>query len=322
MKVLSRIFRTAAIFLVLALVLAGCSTLFSALSPGRIVGNIADNATDTVVGAAMGNEEDKKKIETVTKPFEEINPEQEYYVGRAVAATVLGTYPAYGDAKVNDYLNSLGQSLALASDMPETFRGYHFLAMDSDEINAFGAPSGFILVSRGLLRCATSEEEVAAILAHEIGHVTGKHGLKAIKASRWTEAGALLAKSATSGSDSSLTGKLTAAFTDSIADIVKTMITSGYSQDLEKQADLAAVAILQRVGYDPRALVRMLQVMKTRLKPGGKDFAKTHPDPAERITYIEAAIKGLEAGAGASAAAAPSAASKRQARYKAALGKI
>jgi len=322
MNRLSRILRTTVVLSVFALALAGCSTLLGGFSLGSIGRNITNNATDTVGGAAFGNEEDKKKFETVTKAFEEITPEQEYYVGRAVAATVLGTYPAYGENAVNDYLNSLGQSLALASEMPETFKGYHFLAMDSDEINAFGAPSGFVLVSRGLLRCATSEDEVAAILAHEIGHVTGKHGLKAIKASRWTEAGALLAKSATSSADSGITQKLTAAFTDSISDIVKTMITSGYSRDLEKQADLAAVAILQRVGYDPRALVRMLQVMKTRLKPGGKDFAKTHPDPAERVKYVEEAIKGLPAAQSATAAAAPGAVAKRQARYKAGLGKI
>jgi predicted Zn-dependent protease len=325
MKTLHLTLRVLAFSLVLALALTGCSTLFSALSPGRIAGNIAD----TAVGAALGNEEDKKKLETVKKTgeavqsaAEEITPEQEYYVGRAVAATVLGTYPAYGDAQVNEYLNSLGQTLALASDMPETFSGYHFLAMDSDEINAFGAPSGFVLVSRGLLRCATSEEEVAAILAHEIGHVTGKHGLKAIKSSRWTEAVLQIGKLAAQNSDSAALQKLTTAFGDSISDIVKTMVTSGYSQDLEKQADLAGVAILQRVGYDPRALVRLLQIMKTRLKPGGKDFAKTHPDPAERIKYIEEAIKGLPAGASAAAAAAPTAVSKRQARYKAALAKI
>lgn len=322
MKTLSRILRISVALSILALALAGCGSLPGGFGLGSIGRNIAGNATDTVVGAALGNEEDKKKLETVTKAFEEITPEQEYYVGRAVAATVLGTYPAYNEKTVNDYLNALGQSLALASDMPETFKGYHFLAMDSDEINAFGAPSGFILVSRGLLRVATSEDEVAAILAHEIGHVTGKHGLKAIKASRWTEAGALLAKSATSSSDSGITQKLTAAFTDSISDIVKTMITSGYSQDLEKQADLAAVAILQRVGYDPRALVRMLQAMKTKLKPGGKDFAKTHPDPAKRVSYVEEAIKALGPGPSAEAAAAPGVVAKRQARYKAALGKV
>jgi predicted Zn-dependent protease len=325
MKASHRTLRVLAFSLVLALALAGCSSLLGGFSLRNIGGNIAG----TAVGAAMGNEEDKKKMETVKKTgeavqsaAEEITPEQEYYVGRAVAATVLGSYPAYGDAKVNEYLNSLGQSLALASDMPETFSGYHFLAMDSDEINAFGAPSGFVLASRGLLRRATSEEEVAAILAHEIGHVTGKHGLKAIKSSRWTEAVLQIGKLAAQSSDSAALQKLTVAFGDSISDIVKTMVTSGYSRDLEKQADLAAVAILQRVGYDPAALVRIMRTMKTKLKPGGKDFAKTHPDPAERITYIEATIKAKPAGASTIAAAGPTAVSKRQERYKAALGKI
>lgn len=320
MSALHRIARAVLVPLLLVLALAGCSSLGSIL--GNIGGNIVSGAADTAVGAALGDEEDKKKLETLKKTTEEITPEQEYYIGRAVAATVLQSYPAWNAKAVNDYLNSLGQSLAMASTVPETFSGYHFLAMDSDDINAFGAPSGFILATRGLLRCATSEDEVAAILAHEIGHVTGGHGMKAIKASRLTEAGALLAQWGTSGSDSSLTGKLTKAFTDSITDIVKTMITSGYSRDLEMQADMAAIVILHRMGYDPRALVRVLQVMKTKLKPEGKDFAKTHPDPAQRIAYLEEAIKGLGASPAAAAAAAPAAVSKRQARYKAALGKI
>jgi predicted Zn-dependent protease len=320
MKTPARIIRSALVPLALLLALSGCSSLGSIL--GNIGGNIVSGAADTAVGAALGDEEDKKKLETLKKTTEEITPEQEYYIGRAVAATVLQSYPGYNAKAVNDYLNSLGQSLAMASTVPETFSGYHFLAMDSDDINAFGAPSGFILATRGLLRCATSEDEVAAILAHEIGHVTGGHGMKAIKASRLTEAGALLAQWGTSGSDSSLTGKLTKAFTDSITDIVKTMITSGYSRDLEMQADMAAIVILHRMGYDPRALVRVLQVMKTKLKPEGKDFAKTHPDPAQRIAYLEEAIKGLGASPAAAAAAAPAAVSKRQARYKAALGKI
>jgi predicted Zn-dependent protease len=317
MKAQLPLIRRGTVALLLVLTLAGCSSLGSILSGfGR---NIVSGVADTAVGAAMGDEEDKAKIETLKKTTEEITPEQEYYIGRAVAATVLKTYPAHDAKAVNDYLNSLGQALAMASTVPETFSGYHFLAMDSADINAFGAPSGFILVTRGLLRCAASEDEVAAILAHEIGHVTGGHGMKAIKASRWTETGALLAKWGTSGSDSSLTAKLTAAFTDSITDIVKTMITSGYSRDLEMQADMAAVVILHRMGYDPRALIRVLQVMKTTLKPGAQDFAKTHPDPAERIAYLEEAIKGLPP---APAASAPGAAAKRQARYKAGLGKV
>lgn len=297
--------------------LAGCSSLMSSFNPGNLM--------DTVIGAAQGNPSDlatvnqlQKTGEAISAAAQEITPEQEYYIGRTVAATVLTMYKPYANQKANDYLNTLGRGLALDSVLPETFSGYHFLILDTDDINALSAPSGFVMVSRGLLRCATSEEEVAAILAHEIGHVSLKHGLKAISTARWTEAATQLATFAAQNSDSQALRDLTSSFGGVISDIVKTMVTSGYSQDLEKQADLEAVRILHDVGYDPQALVRVLSVMKTKLKPGAKDFAKTHPDPAIRIEYVSTAIKDLKP------IAAPSAEqlAVQKARYRAGLSGI
>jgi predicted Zn-dependent protease len=259
-----------------------------------------------------------KIAESVQSATEEITPEQEYYIGRAVAATVLTTYKPWDSQNANEYLNKLGRGLALASVLPETYAGYHFLIMDTDDINAFGAPSGFVLVSRGLLRCATTEDEVAAILAHEIGHVSLKHGLSAISAARWTDAALQIGKFAAQNSDSAVLRDLTNSFGGVIGDIVKTMVNSGYSQDLEKQADLEGVRILHDVGYDPLAMVRMLTAMKAKLKPDGKDFAKTHPEPQTRIDYVTTAIKAE------TPVAAPTAAQTRarQARYQAALSRI
>jgi beta-barrel assembly-enhancing protease len=277
---------------------------------------------NAVFGAATGDTSDIEKVQKVGQAFqsasEEITPEQEYYIGRAVAATVLTTYKPWDGRKATDYLNTLGRALAIASILPETYSGYHFLVMDSDDINAFGAPSGFILVSRGLLRCAASEDDVAAILAHEIGHVSLKHGLSAISNARWTEAALQLGKFAAESSNSAILRDLTSSFGGVISDIVKTMVTSGYSQDLEKQADLEAVRILHDVGYDPLAMVRMLTAMKARLKPDGKDFAKTHPDPQTRIAYVTEAVKALTPAAAATAAQTKG----RQTRWQAALQKI
>ena len=87
----------------------------------------------------------------------------------------------------------LGQSLAQFSERPETFGGYHFLALDSAEINAFAAPGGLILVTRGLLDCCQTEDELAAVLAHEIGHVEKQHGLRAIRTGRLNSALTILA---------------------------------------------------------------------------------------------------------------------------------
>jgi predicted Zn-dependent protease len=256
----------------------------------------------------------------VQKSQEEFTPEQEYYIGRAVAATILGDtrYPPYGDAKAREYVNLLGLSLAYCSSMPETFGGWHFLVLDSAEINAFGAPSGYVLVSRELLRCAKSEDEVAAILAHEVGHVALKHGIGAIDKARKTSALLSIGKAAVAVAGSSEAQKLTATFGDVISDITKTLVNKGYSRELEYQADAAAIAILVNAGYDPRGLVRMLQVMQTKWKKDGPGFMKTHPSPEERIKVLEAAL------ASAPAPAAPTAAATatRQARYQAALGKI
>jgi beta-barrel assembly-enhancing protease len=279
----------------LVLVMAGCSSL-SNLDFGQLA----------------------KAAQATSKASEEITPEQEYYIGRAVAATVLSMYKPWEGPKANDYINTLGQSLALSAVPPDPYNGYHFLILDSDEINAIGAPSGFILVTRGLLRCATSEDEVAAILAHEIGHVSLKHGMSAISSARKTEAALEIAKFAASSSDSTLLRNLTASFGGMVGDIVKNILTSGYSRDLEKQADMEAIRILHDVGYDANALVRVLTLMKTKLKPEGKDFAKTHPDPEVRIAYLNDAIR-MQA---AVPAAKPAQVKGRQTRYAAALQKI
>jgi predicted Zn-dependent protease len=279
----------------------------------------------TAAGAQAGNPVDQENLaqlqragEAVSAATQEITPEQEYYIGRAVAATILQTYKPWDSPEANIYLTRLGRSLSLASVLPETFTGYHFLALDTDDINAFGAPSGFILVSRGLLRCATSEDEVAAILAHEIGHVSLKHGLSAISAGRWAEAAKQIALYAGQTSSSGLLRDLTSSFGGVVTDIAKTMIVSGYSRDLEKAADLEAVRILHDTGYDPNALVRVLKTMETHLKPGAPDFAKTHPDPKDRITYVTAAIGELSPVPQATAAQLQT----RQARWKAALGRV
>jgi predicted Zn-dependent protease len=289
------LFAAAAAAAAMAAFLTGCSSLGSVDALSLI--NIA-----------------AKSGEAVAKSFEDITPEQEYYVGRAVGANILTLYEPYPEPKANDYINLLGQTLAFSSERPETFRGYHFQILDSDEIDAFAAPGGLVFVSRGLLRCAGSEDEAASILAHEIGHVALQHGLKAIKAARFKDAGLAIGKAAVEEYGSADLARVTSAFSSSIDDITSTLVNSGYSRKAEAEADLAAVEILRRAGYDPKALVRMLETMKSRLASGGPGFAKTHPDQEDRIASIRAAV--------AAAGSPPSAPKARQSRYQAALGKI
>ncbi len=247
----------------------------------------------TSIGMATGqiNENQAQSINesaaAVERSYQDFTPEQEYYLGRTVAAIILEKYKPFDDPKANYYINELGQSLAMASVRPETFSGYHFLIVDSNDINALSAPSGFIFVTRGLVRCAQNEDELAAILAHEITHVALKHGLQAIKKARVTSALSSVALTGAMLAGSPEVQQLTQTFGESVKDITSTLINNGYSRQFEEQADAGSVKILERVGYDPWALVDVLKVMETRLKPGGLDFAKTHPAPEVRIKAVE-----------------------------------
>jgi predicted Zn-dependent protease len=279
--------------------LAGCASIGGNLNLG------------TVVALGQGVQKVQEAEQT------EFTPEQEYYIGRAVAANLLSTRKVWNDQKATTYLNVLERALSLFSDRPETFGGYHLLILDTDEINAFAAPGGLILVSRGLLRCASTEDMLAAILAHETSHVVLKHGLNAIAQSRKTAAYKNLGLAAVAAFGSSEARQLTDIFKDSISDITNTLVNSGYSRDLEFQADAMALVIMRRAGYDPRAFEDMLNLMESKLKPGGLDFAKTHPDPKDRAAAVEKDLSGQPP-----VTTEPAAARARQSRFQAALGNI
>ncbi len=265
-----------------AFFLAGCKTMDTVT---QVLDASVGSQTQVPVSSIV------KAGQAVAKTFESFTPEQEYYIGRTIGAMVLDKYPAFNNGTAsgpaNLYINTLGQALAKMSDRPETFGGYRFLIQDSDEINAFAAPGGFIFVTRGMIRCCKDEDALAAVLAHEIGHVQEKHGLQAIHQSRVTQAVTTLGMEGAKYFGPRELSALTQTFEDSIADITHTLIVSGYSRSQEKEADLAAVTILKRVGYSPQGLPHMLEQMEKQLKPNAKDFAKTHPSPRDRIASLE-----------------------------------
>lgn len=262
------------------LIVAGCKTLDVITETGTSI------AAATGVISTNQAESINRSVSAVGKVFESITPEQEYYIGRTVAATILYKTRPLDELRLTEYVNTLGQYLALCSDRPETFGGYHFLVMDSNDINAFAAPGGLILISRGMLRCCRDENALAAVLAHEIAHVSLNHGLQAIGKSRLTSAATILGTEAAKNLGGKELADLTKTFEDSISDITEKMVNSGYARHQEFQADKTAVATLRRAGYDPNGLKTMLMEMDRRLKPGGLDFAKTHPAPRDRIAEV------------------------------------
>lgn len=263
--------------------LAGCATMAKiGTQAAQATGHIDEEQATSL----------NRTIDAVDQAYAQLTPMQEYYIGRAVVANLLQQYPASTDEAAILYLNQLGQTLAMASDRPETYGGYHFLLLDSDDINAFAAPGGFVLVTRGMVDLCETEDALAAVLAHEIGHVVGKHGLRAIKSSRLTNALTIIAVESARNLGSEELKELVQEYEDSVSDVATTLSVSGYSRELEDEADGFAIDILGRVGYGQRALLDMLTEMDKRLKPGGLDFAKTHPDPQDRIDVIEPQLAG------------------------------
>jgi beta-barrel assembly-enhancing protease len=276
--------------------------MLSAVSPLALVmscaqfGAVTKATLDGAAGVGLISKQTadagKSGVDLAVEAFDVITPEQEYWIGRTVAAMLLKSTKPYDNTNVNNYLNTLGQSLATASKMPETFGGYHFLATDTEEISAFSAPGGLILVSRGLLKCCRNEDELAAVLAHEITHIQERHGVRAIKKGRLTSKTVATASKTVQAMTSTDVGQLAGAFEDCVNDVASTLVNSGYSKAYEYDADAGAVEIMKTLGYNPVALRSMLQEMEKRVKPEA-GFGKTHPAAKDRIKKIDGLIKGV-----------------------------
>lgn len=223
-------------------------------------------------------------LQEASKMRLELNPEEEYYLGRAVTAQILTQYKPYDCPALNQYLNMVGQSLALFSSRPELYNGYRFLVLDSEEINAFASPGGHILVTRGLIKVTTNEDELAAVLAHEIAHVALKHGASSIEGLRLTDILSQAAISAGLASKGQV-ADFTAAFGDAIAALAKQIIVSGYSQAYEFQADKEACNILSKAHYDPQALARLISRLPEP-GAGNSGYIKTHPERESRLAML------------------------------------
>lgn len=287
------------------ILLSGCQATLTSTA------KVTAQAEKTGVISSETRQTIDKKRETIAeadaKKNEEFTPEQEYYIGRSVAAVILNRYPPHANPPANEYLNLIVQGLAQVSDRPEIFLGYRVLLLNSDEINAFATPGGHIFITRGLLRCCRSEDAVAAVLAHEIGHIQLKHGMQAIKKERviefWKTVGTEL------GGE-----KLLENFGGAIGDLTNMVINTGYSRPFEYAADDVSQTLLRRLGYNPNGLVEVLMAMEEKLKPDDAGFGKTHPAPKDRIEKVQ-----KKTGLPYSPVQTPKA---RQARYAKALGRI
>jgi predicted Zn-dependent protease len=238
-----------------------------------------------------------KSVSAVANASRPISDSEEYYIGRAVAARILSSYPLYRDKRLTEYVNMVGQTVALNSDRPNTYAGYHFALLDTTEINAFACPGGTILVTRGMIQAVRSEDQLAAVLAHEVAHINHKDGIAAISSSRWTEALTVIGTQAAKTYGPRDVARLANIFEGSIDDVFKTLVVNGYGQSQESAADMSSLQYLVKTGYDPRALQSFLEQLAMTGKGSQGGILKTHPGTDDRLDAVRGAMPGTAADA-------------------------
>jgi len=275
----------AAAVLAATLVLAGCQA-------------VKQGAADVIAATGKVSKEDANSLvqtaDVLRSTFADITEEEEYYIGRATAALILSKYKLYRNDSLSSYINVMGTAIAYSSDRPETYGGYHFAVLDTDEVNAMAAPGGFIFVTKGLVKRCADEETLAAILAHEIGHVAELHGLQSIKKSRLIDAFKIIGGEASRQFNSEELAKVTAVFEGALGDVVETLVERGYDRKFEYEADKLALSYAARTGYAPGGLAEFLKGMEEN-KPAGiaAGWFKTHPSAADRLTRVKAEMAAL-----------------------------
>jgi predicted Zn-dependent protease len=278
--------KSKALIIVIAVVVALCPVLFSCQTAAAIV----DTGTQAASDAGVIDQNTADAIsQAIGSAVEEITPEQEYYIGRAVGANILALYKIYDDnPALTSYLNKICGTITINSPRPGIYNGYHVAILDSSEINAFATSGGHIFVTRGLIAAAKSEEALAGVIAHEVAHIQLQHSIKAIRTSRITQAILITGTSAAGAAAGYNVSELTDIFNESVGEIVSTLVNSGYSQRQEFDADDLALSLMASAGYSPSGLIDMLKELSTIQGSGG--FSKTHPSPAQRISNAEKSL--------------------------------
>lgn len=270
------------ILLLLITGLAGCAEVTKvAATVGQATGYLSHEDGEAV----------KRLADQTAKAVRPMTDREEYYLGRAVAATLLSRYRLYLDGPVIQYVNHIGQTTALASDHPYTYRGYHFAILDTEEVNALACPGGMIFLTSGMLKKAKNEEQLAASLAHEIAHVNRKDGLESIQKARWTQVVTLLGTEAARKFSGAELAQLVSLLEGSANDVVATLVVKGYSREQESTADRSALTFLHRAGYDPQGLTSFLSnLAHEQVGCANQGIFSTHPGMNERLSKVESVI--------------------------------
>lgn len=218
-----------------------------------------------------------------------MSEQDEIALGRKTNQQVLQQYAVYDDRELQDYVQQVGQKLAAKSHRSDLV--YRFTVLDSKDVNAFALPGGYIYITRGLMAYLNTEAELAAVLGHEIGHVTARHSVRQYSAAQLANIGATLGAIFIPGMNTAAGSQLTQLF--------GTALLRGYGRDHELQADELGAEYIARVGYQPQAMLDVIRVLKNQeqfeisaAKAEGREpnvyhgLFSSHPDNDTRLQEV------------------------------------
>lgn len=261
---------------------------------GRVGGEIAKRAgVDGKVAKGL-----EGVINAATQQFNQIKkaftPEQEYFLGRAVAAQAIARFGVDKNDARRHYVRLVGEAVVrLTERLPDNIGGYHFEVLDSDEINGVSGPGGYVLITRGAVEACQSEAELAGILGHELAHIRYKDGEKMVRQDP-KFAGFLKGLGGVIGAatgQEQISRGLTQFFGQVVDGMTRTTMNHGYSRALERRADTEGTYLLFDVFYEPDALRNYLVRMPADDDHGGGP--ETHDAPSVRAKLLEPVLAKL-----------------------------
>jgi len=231
-------------------------------------------------GAATPATEPKKKdkfdLGKVLSAVRQISVEEEIEIGRQISGNLLGAAPLVADGALQAYVNRVGRWIASQSGRSDL--KWTFGVIDSDDINAFAAPGGYIFITKGLYARLQDEAQLAGVLAHEIAHVQEKHHLKVLQKQQLMSVGSDALSRKIKGQE--VVQKLIGSGAEILA--------RGLDKTAEFEADRIGVVLAARAGYDAFGLPAVLQDIGANTQDAGSValLFKTHPHPDERLSVL------------------------------------
>jgi predicted Zn-dependent protease len=207
-----------------------------------------------------------------------MTPEQEVALGRQLAPQMAAQMGGVSRSPMADRVRQIGERVVQRSTAARTSYKYNFyLLADRRTVNAFALPGGQVFITEALLSLLKTEDEVACVLGHEIGHVLARHSAEQLAKSQLTQQ-IIGAVAVGSGSYDAT----------QLANLAGQLINMRYGREDELQADTLGLRLAKEAGYDPRAMITVMEVLE-KATAGARqpEFASTHPSPANRIQRIK-----------------------------------